>query len=392
MVFDDIPRVDATPSGHNEGRFAFLNRSASVYFGLVRSLIEEWFTHIPAADQKDLRGALRANNRQSESAFWELYLHEAYRRSGYDIEIHPEVSGSTTRPDFRVTSGPDSWYLEAVSVGRPPEAIAQDQRLNDVYSILTALQVVNFRIEVSTYSIGPNAPATKRLLSELRSWLGGLDPDVVGAAAEESTEVGFDRLPELAWEDAGWSLVFHALPLSEGARDRPGPALVAMGPGEAVIVDNVSGIRRVLKEKHGKYGRLESPLIVAVQSNTLYPTKDYEVEQALYGLAVRRPLESAKHPSDIFQDGFWLSSGGWRNGDTPQVITVHGLSPWTVTRTQPRCWQTLEPNTITPKQPGWLAPMLVGAESLPGPASPLATHFGLDADWPGMEDPDFAVV
>jgi len=351
--------------------------------------VEEWFSHIPAEAKPDLRGRLRADNRQSESAFWELYLHEAYRRSGFDIEIHPEINGSTARPDFRLDRGSDRWYLEAVSVGQPQQEIGEDQRLKDVYSILAELRVENFAIEVSTYGIGPSALATRWLRSELQKWLAGLDPDIVSAAAEQSTTVGFDRLPDLAWNDSGWSLVFHALPLGEWARDRPRPALGVMGPGEAVIVDNATGIRRVLKDKHGKYGTLDAPMVVAVQSNTFYPTKDYEVEQALYGRAVYRPAKSAKHPAEISEEGFWLCKAGWRNSDIPQVITMHGLTPWTVARTQPRCWQTLEPGVVIPRQPAWLAPMLIGAESLPGEASPLAAHFGLAADWPGMPEPDF---
>src|SRR5579875_2612382 len=102
-VFDAITRTDATPRRHNEGRFAFLNRSAFQYFQPVRDLIEEWFTHLPPEAKQDVRGALRSDDRQMESAFWELFLHEAYRCSGFDIEIHPELPGTPTRPDFRMT-------------------------------------------------------------------------------------------------------------------------------------------------------------------------------------------------------------------------------------------------------------------------------------------------
>lgn len=56
-VFDDLPRTDAAPARHNEGRFAFLNGSASQYFPEVRDFIEDWFTHLPPPARNDLCGA-----------------------------------------------------------------------------------------------------------------------------------------------------------------------------------------------------------------------------------------------------------------------------------------------------------------------------------------------
>ncbi len=124
LVFDEVARWDATPARKNEGRFDFLNRSASPYFGRVRDLIEDWFANFPPAHQAALRGDLRASDDQSASAFWELYLHESYRRSGYAIEIHPPVAGRGTHPDFLMSKEGERFYVEAVSVGRRPAEVA----------------------------------------------------------------------------------------------------------------------------------------------------------------------------------------------------------------------------------------------------------------------------
>ena len=228
--------------------------------------------------QADLRGAVRGDDRQSESAFWELYLHEAYLRSGHEVEIHPELPGQRTHPDFRMVRDDQVFYLEAVSVGQLPAEIAEVRRLDAVHQILANLQVENFALEVSTYRVGPRPLSTRGLRGALLQWLSGLDPEQVALAAETAVSVGFDRLPEMPWDDDGWSLIFHALPLSEEARGKQRSALGMMGPGEATVVDNVSGIRRVLDSKHGKYGLLDAPLVVAVLSNTQYPTRDYEIE------------------------------------------------------------------------------------------------------------------
>lgn len=103
-VFDDIIRTNAKVARHDEGRFEFLNRSASRHFTICRDLIEEWFMQVPAQHQPGLRGNLRSEMHH-RSAFWELYLHEAYRRSGYTVVIHPGVPGRSTHPDFFLSRG-----------------------------------------------------------------------------------------------------------------------------------------------------------------------------------------------------------------------------------------------------------------------------------------------
>lgn len=372
-----------------EGRFAFLNRSASVYFGHVRDLIEDWVSHYPAAHRPGLLGALRADHAQFDSAFWELFLHEGYHRSGFEIEIHPEMAGRTARPDFLLRRGDEGFCLEAVSVGRDPRKVAEDRRLEAVYRVLGDMMVTNFTIGMSHYGVGSQPLSTRRLRFALRAWLAALDPDEVAVEASASLAVAFGRLPELVWKDAGWSLEFQAFPRAKATRGVPRPALGMMGPGKASIVDNASGIRRVLTEKRGKYGVLDSPLVIAVQSNTQIPTRDYELENALFGVSSHRPADRAQGAGHLFEDGFWFGRAGWRNTAVPQVVAVHNLSASLVTRASPRVWRTLEPGVATPTQPTWLAPMIVRAEAMPGPATTVASHFGLSDYWPGMAQPDF---
>jgi len=388
-VFDDTPRTDARPARHDEGRFAFLNRSASVYFGHVRQLVEEWFSNVPLEHQPGLRGDLRADGDQFSAAFWELYLHEAYLRSGFNIEIHPEIPGTSTRPDFCLGKDGGSFYLEAVSVGRDRKEIAEDKRLSQVHRVLADMKIKDYSLALSTYGIGPDSLATRRLRACLRVWLDKLDPDEVVAVAESSPDSGFACLPEFVWDDAGWSLVFHAVPLGDWARGVERSALGVMGAGEATIVDNVTGIRHVLESKRGKYGRLDAPLVIAIQSNTEIPTRDFELESALYGASSHRPADRAGFSGRLIEEGFWVAENGWRNAQIPQVLTAYDLYPWTVAKVLPRIWSTLEQGISLLNQPDWLATMMIDARSSPGHASSVAEHLGLANDWPAAGDPDF---
>ena len=259
-VFDDVVRTNAKPARHDEGRFEFFNRTASRYVASCRDLIEDWFSHVPAEHQPGLRGNLRSELHH-RSAFWELYLHEAYRRSGYEVIIHPDLPGRSTHPDFLMGRDDGRFYLEAVTVGRNPAERAEEARLAQVHRLLAELLIEDFSIALETYAVGPRPLATKTLRARLRDWIAGLDANAVTRAVERSASAGFGALPEFCWNDDDWSLVFHAFPLGEWARGVPRSALGVMGPGEASMVDNVSGLTRVLDSKRGKYGTLDAALV-----------------------------------------------------------------------------------------------------------------------------------
>src|SRR3712207_8522149 len=48
-------------------------------------------------------------------AFFEVYLHECLRRMGYSVTCHPELEGTSRRPDFLAKKGGRSIFVEARS-------------------------------------------------------------------------------------------------------------------------------------------------------------------------------------------------------------------------------------------------------------------------------------
>ena len=385
VVFDKIDRISLEPSAANESLFAFLNRSATKFFGEVRRLMEDWISHVPAEHQADLVARLRSDaNDDFESAFWELYLHEAYLRSGATVDIHPDIQGSTKHPDFRVNFPGHSFYLEAVRVGAAPADRGERKRLAKVEAVLDALAAEKFTLHFSWDVIGPTSLGTKKLKGALNDWLNSLDH---AALVRQQDLYGTFGGPNLPWNVDGWELTFTALPV----HPKPRTGLIGIrGPGRARIVDNVTGLRRALDSKANKYGELDAPLVIAVLSNTEYPTRSYEMLQALYGLSALIPTRAAENPSDLVRDGHWLTNAGWRRGHTPQVILGTALWPWWILSKRPQLWQTLQPSIVGPVQPDWLDRVdISGPEPLVLPGTPLYALFGLPDDWLAGE-PDFA--
>jgi len=120
MLFDDFERINGNPAEHGESLYTFLNRAAGEYWQSVRDVLTEWLSHYPEVERSTLISRFRRTDRRGFlGAFWELYLHEVFRRLGFEIALHPAVSGTTHRPDFRLQLGTAITFVEAVTIYEP---------------------------------------------------------------------------------------------------------------------------------------------------------------------------------------------------------------------------------------------------------------------------------
>ncbi len=104
-LFSEGERADARPKQHDESNFVFLERRAGPAWARVRDLLEAWLCAFPRAGRDDLAGRLRGIDREFRGAFLELYCHQMLLRSGWDVELHPDVAGTSHHPDFEASRG-----------------------------------------------------------------------------------------------------------------------------------------------------------------------------------------------------------------------------------------------------------------------------------------------
>lgn len=377
-LFPDMPRTDLTARLQSESMYAFLNRSGDPHVAEIRDLMSTWLSHVPGEHVPGLRGPLTGKDgAQFESAFWELYLHEAYLRSGYTVTIHPPLAGTGRHPDFLIEGPEGRFYLEAVQACATADETRRNKLLEDVRRLLDEIAPGSYRLDMVTYTVGKQPPSVRGLRHDLREWLSALS----SSAGDPAAAVAYRAVSHLTWRTAdGWHVQFGAVPLLPGrtARHLIGTHTTAGWSND------VARITAALGSKADRYGALDAPLVIAVLSNSMYGTDDIDFEDALYGALIgRRPTAVLPPPSAILRPGHWLSQDGWRHANAPQVITAHDLSPSTVAKVQPRLWSTLQPGVPTPSQPGWLTRMQVtGPAPRPEQAASMSSLFGLPDPWP----------
>ena len=336
-LFDDFERHDASPGGHGEDYFTFLNRADGPVWARIRCVLDQWFVDYPTDHAADLRGRFRSRLPGAHlSAWWELYLHHLFSRLQYTVTVHPEVADTSRRPDFEMTSGEQRFYVEgAVVFSGIVDDTRDEVREGWIMDAVNRGTNPNFYVGIEFEQLGEKRPRDRDVYKPLEQWLDTLDPDVAIAQYDETR-----TLPERTFCIGDWRVRFRAFPLKAEARGAvdPGPLLGA-GPPSAGRVDDVPQLRDTLKHKRGRYGHLQAPLIVAINCATS-SVHDEDVADALYGsLAYQFHVDEPGAGKAVrMPDGAWIDENGPRGQRMSALLVASRLHMGTVTERGPRLW------------------------------------------------------
>lgn len=380
-LFDTRDRLDTAPSRHGESTFEFLDRVAGPVWDQCRALITGWLSDYPESDRTALRARLRStDDHVFTSAFWELYLHEMYRRDGWTVLIEPSVPDSDNRPDFLVSKDDHRYYVEARCTFEAADRGAVG-RLQAVYAALDSINSGAFHLAVTVVHVGANSPPTRALRRSLEAWLAELDPDA------ESYGLGLDDpARRFDWTHEDWALTFQPIPRRADVRGTPAERpLGAFIPSEASVIDDVGSLREALRDKGSKYGALDYPLVLAINVGSGFHD-DRDTLQALYGtigwtIDFDNPIAEATPV--ITQAGFWGPPGRPTRTHIAGMLLAEGLHYGRVARYSPAFWaHPAAPEGIV-EVPIWRTPILGGDEvDYSRPERAPHVHFGLPEGWP----------
>ena len=333
-LFDIGTRTEMRLAGYSEPEFAYLNQSARPSFCELRDILEGWFKHFPRNSQADLRSRFRhSSSNQHFGAFFELYVHELLTRSDYTVIAHPVLPDVTTHPDFlaRNTNGAE-FYVEVTLAGIPAQAAqGANARIAQVYDILDRMDSPNFFLHLDVEGAPASPPPASRLRGEVQRWLATLDPDEISRKMQID---GFDSIPKFEWAHSGWEIVITPIAKIAEARGKSGIRPIGAVAPEGQWLQTDADLKAVLEGKADKYGKLDLPLMIAVNFLSVH-CNDTDILSGLLGqegvtLSLAQDDSVLQQNPTRKQNGFWIGPQGPRNRGVSGVLIVSSLNEWSM--------------------------------------------------------------
>jgi hypothetical protein len=388
LVFSDRQRLDASPRS-GESTYAFLDRVAGPVWDRIRQLIEDWVTDYNAGDRAEMVTRLQSGKDDIAftAAYWELLLYQGLKALRFEVTCHPQVAGTTKRPDFLVEGDKCSFYLEAKVLGDDLADLRRYQRRNDIYHELNArVRSDNFFVRVQFDKEGAQPIPIRRLADATQIWLDGLDPAEIRKEVAAAGPLG---TAPLVWEDqrSGWTVAVVPMPKSSsGGGDR----IVGLMGGDAFYIDDRTPIRKALDEKAHRYGNeLDKPFVVGL--GILRPfADDTDVMDALFGddVYIFDPSTNVGNPARR-PNGLWIGPEGPRCHRLSAVLVSGYVAPWLSAKTELRLWKNPWATLPLHCDAGGVVTIIDPKDdgSLVATAATMTTGelLGLPPDWPGPE-------
>jgi hypothetical protein len=338
MLFEKLARKDQSPKRRSEPLFVFLNRSPRRDFIEIRRLLKLWYSRYPRVHQEVLKARFCSEDNSSHiSAFFELWMHETLLCMNYQVEIHPDVKGVRTHPEFLARKdGTPLFYIEcALAEGSKDEAAAR-KREDVVYDTLDGTDSPNFFLEIKITKYTRASPSGTKWRAFLEKELPKINPDEPVFKSS-----GSDSFPKWTLKDSGWEVVFTAIPKSLRARGKRGIRPVGitwLGPTWAK--DHIH-IRNSINTKATRYGDLGLPYVVAVNSLSNFGN-DTAIQEALFGDEVvrvyRKSNGSYEHRNARKANGAWIGPKGPRNRGVSCAVILDSLLWGNIESVDPILW------------------------------------------------------
>lgn len=277
-LFDSKERTYLEAAKHNENTYEYYNISARVDITKVRNTLQDWFCNYPKEEKKELKSRFK---KDFDSAFYELFLYELFSKLGYKIIIHPDLPSSPKKPDFLICKDDLEIYVEAKVVkNKTNEQEAFERKINEFYDNLNKLNSNDFLLQIEYFNIlTQKQPSTKGIISYIEQELEKINPDIL---SEEVNKSGFEKLPAIEYNNGDIHIIVKPIPVIPSTRkERKRP--IGMYPVETFWGGGEESLKYSIEKKAKRYGKLDKPFIVCMNSLDIMTSGKTDVDNAIWG-------------------------------------------------------------------------------------------------------------
>ena len=313
VLFDDFDRIDDTIIGKNESTYDFINRSSYEHFQNIRDRVRTMMNIIPVGNKVELISGLKTN---WESSYFELFLANLFAKLDFTIEIHPELSNTNKRPDFKLSNSDSIIFAEARYAS---DKSIEDHKIenikNDIkYGININIKSKNFFIAIQELVILERRSSSLReLYSKIRVYINENIGKEIFHLNEDTTE---RRDKWFFYENETFKIVLSLIPRNPDFPLTRKSRVIGMESGPFQLIDSKSYILRALNKKATRYGNLDKPFVLCIQAGSEWGIHISELYDIFYGDGVFN--------SDT-EKSYRRNNGFFGYDDKPKMTRVSGV-------------------------------------------------------------------
>lgn len=308
-LFENKTRTDKKPASHNDNTFDFFDRSDSVKGEVIREVLNRWFENYPMDEKAEFKKRFR---KEFSSSLYELFIHELFSKQGFTLESHPKLENSSKRPDFLAKGNGIEFYIEVKeATDKTDVERALENKTNQIYDIVNQTDSRNFWLQIEKINFKTDKqPSAKKVVRYLESKLPEYNPDMV---LENLNTLGINGIPFIPFEDENLSMIIKLMPKSKDIRGKEGLRPIAIFPSEGFIGGADDSIKSALSKKATRYGELDKPFLICINSKSFRGTDNYDVMDALFGstsISYSTDPNNRDNQIERGKNGFFKDSSG----------------------------------------------------------------------------------
>jgi hypothetical protein len=321
-LFEDFKRTYEGIADQNEGTLSFINRSARPECHQVRAILENFYKNYPGQRRPKLKSRLQ---KEFDSAFFELFLHELLLRNGCAVVVEPALTNTSSIPDFsaRFKDGHEVIVEAAVATDLSKKEKGRNARIETLRrEIDSKLPSTDFWVSLRQVSDEDLVPSSKDIIRFIRARLLALTWESV---VEELKQKPY-AIPTWTYKnEAGFEVEISAFPKAAEMRRKSTVRTVGAVPGGVRWGGSGRALRKAITDKCQKYGRLNIPFVIAVNALSNWGTGREDVEEALFSGTTQNDKREA----------VWIGPQGPRNRGLSAVL-IAKVWPWNIASSELR--------------------------------------------------------
>lgn len=317
-LFDHKERTDSNPANHLDNTYDFYDRSSLPQVEQIRNTLNQWFSSYHDSEKKELKTRFQT---EFSAAFFELFLHELFKKEGFTFEPHPNVPGTSKKPDFLVTGNGLEFYLEAKeSTDKSDSERSLENRINQLYDSLNQIDSPNFFLRINELNLkSKNQPSGKTIKRYLERELKNFDPEEITKQIQAN---GLDGTGTITFEDDNVLLVVSLISKSPELRGKEGVRPIGVYPFQSFWGGSDESIKTAIEKKASRYGVPDKPYLICINATSEKGLDHYDMMNALFG-----SLQVTYSTNPENRDERWTRAldGAFLNSSGPKFTRVSAI-------------------------------------------------------------------